>query len=209
MTFLFLLEHFFLIFQSSFLFSKFSFVITPYLCSMVAIAFLFFLKILIIPLKVSSPWKAFVMSKLCCFVGCFNFSCCRLFLAMWPSLTVCRPWRAGRKAADGNFWALSLTWGAMAGLFSWGTSDVILFKSFFLGRSCSPEKRLPVSWLGRVKACMASFLKAGGGEDWGLHIWFACASLTLLFSVWHPCLWLYLVFPSPDTPHLPLSLNSE
>lgn len=108
-----------------------------------------------------------------------------------------------------EFLSLEPHWGAMAGLFSWGTSDVILFKSFFLGRSCSPEKRLPGSWLGRVKACMASFLKAGGGEDWGFHIWFACASLTLPFSVWHPCLWLYLVFPSPDTPHLPLSLNSE
>lgn len=70
---------------------------------------------------------------------------------------------------------------------------------FFWGKSCWPEKRLPVSWLGRVKAWLASFLKAGGEEGWSLSIWFACVSLTLPFSLWHPCLCLYMVFPSPDT----------
>lgn len=87
----------------------------------------------------------------------------------------------------------------MSGLFSWRTSDVIMYKSFLWGKSCSPEKRLPVSWLGRVKAWLASVLKAGGEEGWSLSIWFACVSLTLPFSLWHPCLCLYMVFPSPDT----------
>lgn len=92
-TFFYFYDSIFLIFKSSFLFSKISFVITFYLCSMVATDFLSercserFLKILIIALKVFFSLHSFCWLQVVLFCWIFSFFILQVFLGYVVTFT--------------------------------------------------------------------------------------------------------------------------